>query len=353
MVRGSAKIKRMTLEAMGATGIARIFEPVFGGRGIILMAHHVRPQTSGGTFLPNAGLEITPEFLDEVIRLLRRRGLTLLHLPEAIDWLKGSGGRRGRFAVLTIDDGYRDTVEYALPVLRAQNAPFAVFLCSGIVDGSLLQWWRALEYLVAENERLTIPADPQGVAVDLTSRGAKEAAWRRLQVVLGGMSPLRQREWIEDVCERNGIDSSRLPRVAGMGWDGARALAAEPLCRLGAHSVTHPSMRVLDSGSALREMVASRDDIAENTGVVVEDFAYPYGDRSAVSARDFRLAKDAGFRAAVTTRRGLIFDWHADHLEALPRLNLNGMNQRINYIDAAISGLPIAIANRRRVVRAG
>ncbi len=66
---------------------------------------------------------------------------------------------------------------------------------------------------------------------------------------------------------------------------------------LGAHTVTHPNLEELDYDSCLREMVESRDLLAELTGQPVRTFAYPfcmYGEAAV------RAARAARFDAAVT-----------------------------------------------------
>lgn len=85
---------------------------------------------------------------------------------------------------------------------------------------------------------------------------------------------------------------------------GARMMTADELrnlaaagVELGAHTVTHPDLSMLDREACLREMVGSREALERVTGARVRTFAYPfcrYGD-VAVAA-----AEDAGFLAAVT-----------------------------------------------------
>ena len=75
-----------------------------------------------------------------------------------------------------------------------------------------------------------------------------------------------------------------------------RELAAAGV-ELGAHTVTHPDMSLLDHAACLREMVESREALERLAGAAVSTFAYPfcrYGE-AAVAA-----AADAGFLAAVT-----------------------------------------------------
>ena len=54
------------------------------------------------------------------------------------------------------------------------------------------------------------------------------------------------------------------------------------------------------------------------------------GDATSAGPREFRLAQEAGFATAVTTRPGVLFPEHHDCLTALPRITLNG---RIAYRD--------------------
>src|SRR5690606_3177472 len=72
------------------------------GAGVILTLHHVRPARREG-FQPNRLLEITPEFLDETLSLIKAEGYDLVSLDEAIARL--TAPERGRFFVaLTFDD---------------------------------------------------------------------------------------------------------------------------------------------------------------------------------------------------------------------------------------------------------
>jgi peptidoglycan/xylan/chitin deacetylase (PgdA/CDA1 family) len=101
----------------------------------------------------------------------------------------------------------------------------------------------------------------------------------------------------------------------------------------------------LNETDARFELVDSRRRIAKEIGLMPKFFAYPYGDASSASSRDFRFAADAGYEAAVTTRKGLIFSGHRDHLQALPRLSLAGEFQKLRYVDVLLSGSAFAFWN--------
>ena len=123
--------------ATSALQADRWLRPIAQGCGAILMFHHVRPWRERA-FAPNRLLEITPEFLDRALAIAVELGFDLVPLDEVPLRLR----RPGRpFAAITFDDGYRDTAEHALPVLRRHRAPFTVFVTTRFADGAGGLWW--------------------------------------------------------------------------------------------------------------------------------------------------------------------------------------------------------------------
>ena len=94
------------MEALYFSGAHRMLRPLIGGVGAILTLHHVRPPRADA-FQPNRLLEVSPAFLEDVIRELRRSSIDLVTLDETHRRLKERDFRR-RFVCLTFDDGYRD-----------------------------------------------------------------------------------------------------------------------------------------------------------------------------------------------------------------------------------------------------
>ena len=62
---------RAGLETLDFSGMHHWLRPLLGGVGSILTLHHVRPARSEG-FQPNRLLEVTPDFLEGLVRRLAR-----------------------------------------------------------------------------------------------------------------------------------------------------------------------------------------------------------------------------------------------------------------------------------------
>jgi hypothetical protein len=76
------------------------------------------------------------------------------------------------------------------------------------------------------------------------------------------------------------------------------------------------------------------------------------GDPTSAGPREFRIALDLGFKTAVTTRPGVLFRKHRDHLTALPRISVNGEFQQQRYLKVLMSGAATAMWNGFRRVNA-
>jgi peptidoglycan/xylan/chitin deacetylase (PgdA/CDA1 family) len=137
-----------------------------------------------------------------------------------------------------------------------------------------------------------------------------------------------------------------------MTWDEVAAVAADPLVTIGAHTDNHMMVAKLDAEECRREMDAGAREIETRLGVRPAHFAFPVGDPTSAGPRDFEIAGEAGFATAVTTRPGVLYADHRDHLTALPRISINGGFQRVRYLDVLLSGAPTALMNGFKRVNA-
>jgi hypothetical protein len=160
------------------------------------------------------------------------------------------------------------------------------------------------------------------------------------------------RRVVRDLGTRYGVDALAPCRELCMDWPEIEKLASTKLATIGAHTVNHVMLKKWPREKALQEIRRSREVVEASLGKPCEHFAYPVGDPTSADAREFEIAKEAGFKTAVTTRPGVLFPEHAEHLTALPRVSLNGNFQALRFVDVFLSGAPFALWNRFRRVNA-
>ncbi len=343
---------RVGFEGLHATGLHRLARPFLGGVGAILMFHHVRA-SGADAFQPNRGLEITPAFLEEVIWAVRASGADIVSLDEAHRRLVAGASDR-RFVAFTFDDGYRDNLVEALPVMERHEVPFTIYVVPDFADGQGELWWVALEDAIRSNERIAVRLGTAQTTFDTSTIEGRNTAFStiyRFMRAQPGEQALRRPA--RELAAAYGPDMASRCRELCMDWAELGRLAAHPLATIGAHTVSHPMLAKLDDAAAVEaEMLQSVERIEARLGVRPLHFAYPVGSADAAGPREFEAASRVGFRTAITTRTGVLFPEHAQHLHKLPRLSINGSFQQRRFVDVLLSGAPSALMNRFRRVPA-
>ena len=97
-------------------------------------------------------------------------------------------------------------------------------------------------------------------------------------------------------------------------------------------------------------MRSSAAIIAAASGVRPQHFCYPLGDQASAGPREFALARELGFKTAVTTRPGVLFSAHRDHLTSLPHISLNREHQQRRFVRVLLCGAATAVWNNCRRV---
>ena len=330
--------------AIAATGADRWGRRLAQGRGAILTLHHVRPATSGG-FRPNGLLEVTPGFLDRALALIRAEDYDIVSLDEALARL--SDPKPGRFFVaLTFDDGYRDNLDHAWPVLAKHQAPWTLYVVRGFAERTARLWWLELEEAIRALPRISVELPDGRFDAPAGTDAEKQTAFEQLYWRLRKGPEAILLSVISELGRQGGIDPVALVERECLPTATLRSLAGAPGVTIGAHTLSHPMLAKHGEEVARREIVESKAWLEEALEAPVRHFAYPVGDSGSAGPREFALAREAGFASAVTTRPGHLFAEHAGHLHALPRVSLNGLHQSEAALKALLSGLPFLLWNR-------
>ena len=98
------------------------------------------------------------------------------------------------------------------------------------------------------------------------------------------------------IAQKNDIPTARM-----LSDEQLRALAADQLIELGAHTLNHVNLTHVDAATAERELAGSKAYVESYTQQPCVSFAYPYG---RFTEETVALVKRLGFRSAVTVKKG-------------------------------------------------
>ena len=103
-----------------------------------------------------------------------------------------------------------------------------------------------------------------------------------------------------------------------MNWEQLKKLSIDPLCTIGAHTISHPRLTTLSDKDAREEIFSSKQRLMEILGMPVNHFSYPHGD---YNADILHIVKKAGFHTSLKAWGGNVRKGDAQLLE-LPRIEL-------------------------------
>lgn len=204
---------------------------------------------------------------------------------------------------VTFDDGYRDLYTYAFPVLRKYEIPATIYLIGRCMETGEAPWYDRIFIALAGFAHATIGLEMDcHCQFDLSTPALRaEAAWK-IVCYLRTISDTRRREWCAAFEQRMNPPSNLLEGRM-LNWDQVRTMQRGAVF-FGAHTMTHPSVRQLESASFHEEFVHSKQILEAGLDSDVEHFAYPFGRSSDVSSLAQEFLANSGYRSAVTTMEG-------------------------------------------------
>ncbi|WP_249144502.1 polysaccharide deacetylase family protein [Bradyrhizobium lablabi] len=331
------------------SGLFRLKERQAGGAGVILRFERVRPVPSA-QFQPLRSHEITPQFLDRIIRALKRWRYDVIGIDEACRRAVTLPERR-RFACLTFDGAYKDFITHAYQVLSGHAVPFTVYLPTAFPDGVGETWWLALEDIIRRESRISLMISGRERRFAIADRSEKRAVF---DFCLGWMRSLPPPDLsfaINDLCSRYSVDLAQMSRNASMDWHDLAKLAADANVTFGSATVNYPVLSNLSEDDARREMAMGKAVAQAAFDRDIRHFAFPFGDRESFDRRHVVLAEEIGFASAVSTIPGVVKAQGHTNLHVLPRIAWDGRERSLRMMRVLLSGVMFASVQPTRSFR--
>lgn len=249
--------------------------------------------------------------------------VTPARFREHLTWLKSRfpvmrfetdwAGSDRPAVVITFDDGYADNFHNALPILRELDIPATFFVTSGQIDCGEEFWWDELARLLpGEDARASVLEIPVGSStnrLDVSTASARQAAYRIAHRRLLDAPVTERRCVVAALREWRRSDGAVRESHRTLSSSELTRLAEHPLVTIGAHTVSHTRLSVLDVEAQRREMVASKADLETRIGRPIEVFAYPFGGRRDYTSDSTALCREAGFQKAASNFGGNAHRW--------------------------------------------
>ncbi len=346
-------MKQAVFSISSALGVDRLFAFANRKRPVVLVFHGVTAETPGH-LCNHEGMHLHLPIFERLMSHIASR-YQPVSLARVVDWLGGGEPVPDRAVVVTFDDGYRNVLTDAAPVLQRLCIPATLFVATDFVFRHEMLWTDRLLsalYLTAE-PRLTIDAPRSPARIDdvrgtsaridlpLRTNADKIAADRRLLAACKLLADAERIAFLDRIVDALAVDEARLATA----WAGHTPIAPDELERLpeagidvGSHTCSHAIVTRMSAEQAARELAESKRLIESSTGRACELFSYPNGSPADFSAQTRRAVIDAGYRGAVTTIKTAVGP--AQDPFEIPRCTLTHNTISLSEFAAEVSGIP-------------
>ena len=316
------------LASRPVTAIANLFFSL----GIPVFMLHRMTHTSQ----PENG-KTTSSHLRRCLQYLVRNKYNFISLERLVLALRNEEALPPKPVVFTLDDGYVDQSDIAIPIFLEFDCPVTFFVITGMLDHTLWPWDAKVSWIIETIGKTSLDTTISGQALNLNLEGLhqKRLARRLLHNYIREASAadmpeilLRLASDADVVIPQETPDTYR-----PLSWEMARQLEQDGV-QFAPHSVTHNILSRLSRESQETEIHDSWQTMTNELARPLKIFCYPTGRAQDFGHREIETLKSNGFLGAVTTIPGVYkTEYNAEkHIYSLPRFSLpQSMGEFIQY----------------------
>jgi peptidoglycan/xylan/chitin deacetylase (PgdA/CDA1 family) len=230
---------------------------------------------------------------------------TIVTIDDLTAWLVTGEPLPDRPAVVTFDDGYKDFITDALPILKKYEVPSTVYISTGLSNESpSTPFEQQLANVLTSSNSVSVSHEKVSIRSEMMSMEDVIDVYDELRQAVKHSSPEVRKRLLDELGAQIEQPSPVLDR------EDLASLSTEPLVTIGSHGHDHVPFTSLSTDEKNENVRQSKKWLADILGSQPDHFSFPYGsfDRPAV-----KTVRKAGFRSAVTTRSRVVspIDWNS------------------------------------------
>lgn len=275
--------------------------------------------------------------LEAVLKYLKEHGYTVVSIRQLVEAVINGDKLPPRAVAFSLDDGFYDQANTALPVFEHYQAPVTLFLATDMQDQRYWSWDYKLEYLFKHTSRKSLELDLGDGPSDVSFANSEDRrnlvrTLRHFHKRLPDQAAEAAVEGFADRLEVN-LPAEAPDEYQPITWEQARN-AESRYVEFGPHTKRHPILARISDERAKNEILGSWRTLQANVANPVPVFCYPSG-RVGIDFgdREQDIVKQAGLIAALSADPGYVHLRKADNnLYALKRFSFpNDMTRFRQY----------------------
>jgi peptidoglycan/xylan/chitin deacetylase (PgdA/CDA1 family) len=260
-----------------------------------------------------------PSLFSEIISYLTQN-FTIVPLEHYLDD-PGAFQSKRKIVTVLFDDGYKDNIEIAVPILNKYKCPASFYVVTDCIDKDIPTWTYIIDNVYWKTKKQSIelgfdfvPAEFKSLPLQLNDQ--PNPAVKEVKPWLKKLPNPQRLLIIQSILSQ--CDDVPVPENKMMSWNDIRQLDSNGFI-IGSHSHTHPMLASLKNESEISdELKISAQRIQQEVGKFPKTLSYPIG---SFDERVVRLSEKEGYQYGLAVQQQF-FRPGKDAVFKIPRVEL-------------------------------
>ena len=318
-------------------GVNRVLRFAFRRNILVIMYHGVTAKN----YKPAAWTQLPINIFEEQIKWLLKN-YTPVSLSHVVDAVANGSVLPDNSVLLTFDDGLKNNISVAYPVLEKYKFPAAIFLTVDLVDTEFFLWFDELYIIIKE-------AKEKGIKLELSLSKAKAyfEQGRYWEAYCAEVEHLKRKplkdclQIVTNMLNQISYEKQKYCEDFGpLSWQDVITLDKKGLVEFGVHTATHRILTTIPETQLEDELLGAKNRLEKQLGHKVDTFCYPNGSLGRDYLPEHRyMLKEFGYKCAFATDLGL-YDLQRDNEFSIPRIAVgNDISAKADFFQMNASGL--------------
>lgn len=258
---------------------------------------------------------MTPRLFERIIKTLSRN----YHVINLETFIEQPRQHKKPIASVLFDDGYKDNIVFAAPILKKYNCPASFYIATDCIDRNLPTWTYMIDFALQHTRKPVLELPYEYVPETLKKLALSDsptAEVRKLKPWMKRLPNFQRLQAMQGILDQ--CNDVEIPRNQMMTWNDVQQLHAAGFT-IGSHTHTHPMLAKLDDAQEIEaELHEPFKKIARHIGTAPVAISYPIG---SYDERVIALSKKAGYKLGLAVEQRFC-NTGKDDLFAIPRVEL-------------------------------
>lgn len=243
------------------------------------------------------------ELFDKCIRYISKK-YDVVQFEELVISDKYKKNNKKKIATIMFDDGYKDNIDFAAPILKKYNLKASFYVVTDCIDKNIPTWTHILEHLFqftsVQNIEMSFDFLSKELIISrLNSHEERLNYVRKLKPFLKKISHDNRNLVLNKVIET--YNDIELPKLM-MNWDDLRKLKEEGHY-IGSHTVSHCMLGTMNNeNNIISELTLSSKRIEEQLGHFPITISYPVGSFNNTTKE---LSQKVGYKIGLAVKQNV------------------------------------------------